>query len=308
MQRLLLCANPAASGVTGGLQRAVVARLRRHFDVHTLWPETAADARAAGSAAGARGFDLVVAMGGDGVVHHLANGIGGTSIPMGIVPAGSTNVLARLVGIPRKPLAAADFICTRPAPRTMPVAMLTLDHGEGRVESRLATFSFGVGFDAAVVQRAEQEPYRKYRFAGLHYALSATAIAWNEYAMEQARAEVEFEEGSTSAVAVFVAVHNSYTFFGPIPIRFGPGGTGLLTVLLADSLDRKRLPTILLRALTARDMGRTTGLEVRTEIPAISINAPPGGILAQADGELLGTPERLSVAAHPERLRLIAPG
>ncbi len=307
MKRALLCSNPAASGFTGGLQRSVAARLRRHFDVHTILPETAADARAAGSAAGARGFDVVVAMGGDGVVHQLANGIGGASVPMGIIPAGSTNVLARLLGIPRKPLEAVDLICAGPAPRTIPAAVLTLDYGEGRVDSRLATFSFGVGFDAAVVQRAEQKPYRKYSLANLHYAFSATTVAWDEYSGNREPVEVEFEDGSTTAVAVFVAVHDSYTFFGPIPIRFGPEEKSLLTVLTAESLGRSRLPAILWRALTARDMGRATGLAARTGVPALSIAAPPGGILAQADGELLGTPEKLSVAAHPNRLLLIAP-
>lgn len=308
MERILLCANPAASGFTGGLHRAVVTRLRKEFDVQVVWPATAADARAAGAAAAARGFDLVVAMGGDGVVHHLANGIGGASIPLGIIPAGSTNVLARLAGIPRQPLRAADLIGTRPEPVAMPVAALTLDHGEGRVESRLATFSFGAGFDAAVVRRAEQKPYRKYSLSSLHYALSATAVAWGEYSGKQAGLEVKFEDGSMSVVAVFVSVHDSYTFFGPVPIRLGAEGSNMLTVLLADSLTRVRLPSILGRAVTGRSLGRTAGFTVRTGIPAFSMTAPSGGILAQADGELLGTPEKLAVAAYAEHLQLIAPG
>lgn len=307
MERVLLCANPAASGFTGGLRRAVVARLRRAFEVHTELPETAAAARAAGAAAAARGFDLVVAMGGDGVVHHVANGIGGTSLPLGIIPTGSTNVLARLAGIPRKPLRAADFICSRPAPRTAPAARLTLDHGDGRVESRVAVFSFGVGFDAAVVQRAEQEPYRKYSLASLHYATSAAAVAWGEYAARKPELQVEFQGLSTAAVAVFVRVYENYTYFGPIPVGFGPSRSDMLTVLVARSFGRRQIPSILWRAVLGRDLARTDGLEVRAGVPAFSIAASPGGILAQADGELLGSPTKLSVAADPDHLRLLAP-
>ena len=308
MNRILLCANPAASGFTGGLHRAVTARLRQHFEVRTEWPETAADARAAGAAASARGFDLVVAMGGDGVVHHVANGIGGSSTPIGIIPAGSTNVLARLAGIPRKPLPAADFICSRPAPRTAPVATLTLDHGEGRVESRLATFSFGVGFDAEVVQKAEQEPYRKYSLASLHYAFSATGVAWREYAGKPAEIEIEFKEGTITGVAVFGRVYQHYSYFGPIPVGFGPAHPDMLTVLVAGSLNRRQISSVAWRAVMGRDIGKVDGFEIRTGVPAFSMVASPGGILAQADGELLGSPVKLSVAASPDHLRLLAPG
>lgn len=45
------------------------------------------------------GFDLVVAVGGDGTVNETAQGLIGTSIPMGIIPAGSGNGLARELGI-----------------------------------------------------------------------------------------------------------------------------------------------------------------------------------------------------------------
>lgn len=307
MERILLCANPAASGFTGGIHRAVVARLRREFDVHTEWPKTAAEARATSAAAAAEGFDLVVAMGGDGVVHHVANGIGGPSIPLGIIPVGTTNVLARLARIPGKPLRAADFICMRPAPRSAPAAVLTLDHGDGRVESRLATFSFGMGFDAAVVQRAEQEPYRKYRLAAVHYATSAAAVAWSEYAGREAGIEVEFQGRSSPAVAVFVRVYQNYTYFGPVPVGFGPPEPDVPAALVARSLKRRQIPSILWRAAVRADLGKVEGFEVLRGVSSLAMMARSGDILAQADGELLGSPRRVSVAMHANRLELLAP-
>jgi len=51
------------------------------------------------SKASSDGFDLVVAVGGDGTVNEVAQGLVGTSIPMGIVPMGSGNGLARELGI-----------------------------------------------------------------------------------------------------------------------------------------------------------------------------------------------------------------
>ena len=49
--------------------------------------------------ASADGFDMVVAVGGDGTVNEVAQGLIGTNTPMGIIPMGSGNGLARELGI-----------------------------------------------------------------------------------------------------------------------------------------------------------------------------------------------------------------
>lgn len=305
MERLLLCANPAASGFTGGLHRAVLARLRRQFDVESEWPETAADTRATSAAAAADGYDIVVAMGGDGVVHHVANGIGGTPTALGIIPVGTANVLARLQGVPSRALPAAEFICTGPPARLMPAAMLTLDHGERGVESRLATFSCGVGFDAAVVERAEQEPHRKYHLAGLHYARSAVSVAWTEFARREPALAVRARDRSADAVAVFVRLYDRYTYFGRIPVRFGSHRPDTLAVLVARSLYRRRIPSVLWRAVTGADLERIEGFEVWSGITSLEVAGGADGMRVQADGELLGSPRKFSVAVRANHLRVL---
>lgn len=307
VKRILLCANPAASGFTGGLHRAVVSRLRRSFDVEAEWPRSAADTRAVSAAAHAEGFELVVAMGGDGMVHHVANGIGGAGTPLGIVPVGTTNVLARLLGIPSRATKAADLICSRPPPRPVPAAELTMKHESGAVRTRLATFACGAGFDAAVVQRAEQEPYRKYRLAGLHYARSAAALAWSDFAGRRAGLVVTSGDRSVSAVAVFVRLYDRYTYFGRVPVRFGARVPDGLGVLVARSLSRRRIPAILGRVATGRDVGKADGFEAWTGVSALEVTAPPGGVPVQADGELLGSGVSLSAALRPDHLRVLTP-
>ncbi|MDE0169468.1 MAG: diacylglycerol kinase family protein [bacterium] len=308
MKRILLCANPAASGFTGGLHRAVVSRLRRNFDVEAEWPRSAADTRAVSAAAQADGFELVVAMGGDGMVHHVANGIGGTGTPLGIVPVGTTNVLARLLGIPSRATKAADLICSRPPPRPAPAAMLAMDHGGGGMETRLATFACGAGFDAAVVQRAEQEPYRKYRLAGLHFARSAAALAWSDFAGRPAGLVVRSGDRAVSAVAVFVRLYDRYTYFGRVPVRFGARVPDTLGVLVARSMSRRRIPSILGHAMVGRDIGKVDGFEAWSGVSALEVSAPSTGFPAQADGELLGSGRSLSVSIQPNYLRVLMPG
>ena len=51
-------------------------------------------------------FDLIVAIGGDGTVHEVANGIRGSSKRMGIIPMGNGDDFARAIGIPLKDLNA----------------------------------------------------------------------------------------------------------------------------------------------------------------------------------------------------------
>ena len=52
-------------------------------------------------------YDLVVAIGGDGTVHEVANGIRGSSKRLGIIPMGNGDDCARAIGIPLKDLQAA---------------------------------------------------------------------------------------------------------------------------------------------------------------------------------------------------------
>ena len=102
MRRLLLLANPSASGFTGALFRDVVRTLEADFSVDAEWPHGAAATRRRASEAAGEGYHVVATMGGDGVAHHAANGLAYTAAALGIIPAGTTNVLARIFKLPRK--------------------------------------------------------------------------------------------------------------------------------------------------------------------------------------------------------------
>ena len=56
------------------------------------------------------GFSLVVAAGGDGTVSAVVSGLVGTSVPLGIIPIGTGNALARELGIPLKLHKAVDLL------------------------------------------------------------------------------------------------------------------------------------------------------------------------------------------------------
>jgi diacylglycerol kinase (ATP) len=97
--------------------------------------------------AGDPGVDGVVAVGGDGLVNLAVQVVAGTAVPLGIIPAGSGNDVARALGIPRgDPLAAADLV----------LAGTTRAVDLGRADGRWFAGVLGSGFDSMVNERANR--------------------------------------------------------------------------------------------------------------------------------------------------------
>ena len=91
----------------------------------------------------AREFDMVVASGGDGTINEVACAMVNTGIPMGILPAGSGNGLARCLGISMS-YALAIRTIIRGKTKLMDVAF---------VNDELFTSIAGIGFDAFVAKK-----------------------------------------------------------------------------------------------------------------------------------------------------------
>ena len=284
---MLLLANPAASGFTGGLHRDVTMALRERYEVETAWPQSPDDARAQASAAVVRGVDVVVAMGGDGVVHHVANGLVGTPTALGIVPAGTTNVVARILGLPSKPLDAARRLAGSDTLTPISVAALQTTAPSGSSDKRIAVFSAGVGVDADVVEVAEQEPFRKYSFGSFHYARTATSVIWKRYGDRRPNLRVEAPGHSADAVSVLIQIHDMYSYFGRAPLRLGSHEPGTLSALVIHELPARRALKVVAGALRRGGVGDIEGVELWHGIDQLAIAAEPAAGL-QADGEHLG--------------------
>ena len=179
MRRLLLLANPSASGFTGAILRDVVRILEADFDVDTEWPHSAVATRRRAAEAAGEGYHVVAAMGGDGVAHHVANGLAYTAAALGIIPAGTTNVLARIFRLHLEPKRAAAALAGLPA---LPTRMASIEaETETGTISDFAAFALGVGYDADVVALAEERPQSKLWLGGAHYARSALSKLMREW-------------------------------------------------------------------------------------------------------------------------------
>ena len=157
-----IVANPVKPGAAGLRERVATAVAARGWP-EPLWLETTPDDAGAGQAraALAAGAQLVVAAGGDGTVRAVAEALAHTGVPMGLLPQGTGNLLARNLELPLGP--AALGVALDGANRTVDVGRLHVerwadaDPPPGAVDDHVFLVIGGVGVDAAMVADADEQ-------------------------------------------------------------------------------------------------------------------------------------------------------
>lgn len=305
MARLMLVANPAASQFTGGDHRQILRLLTRRHLVEAVWPKTAGDARTIAADAVTAGFDGVVAMGGDGIVHQVAQSLVGTDVYLAVLPAGTTNVFARQVGLPAKATRAARLLAGDVAVRRWPVVTVEAMTGSGEMLVHHAVFAVGVGLDADVVAAAETEPYRKYRFGAVHYARTATGLLAKDLRRRPPTVEVRAGRHLTRGLGTMAQFHDAFTYFGRWPLRFHRDPPRPMTLLTVERLPMRRLPGLLRRTATGA-LPTQPGVAVWTGVEEFSITADPPALI-ETDGELIGAATSAHFTFRPEAMWVVGP-
>ncbi len=208
---------------------------------------------------------LVIAWGGDGTINGAASALAGTGIPLGIVPAGSGNGLARDLGLPLDPAAALAVAATG--------ATRTIDGGDldGSAFFNVA----GIGLDARIAERMAAPGARR-GLAG--YAIATLGVLPSyrprRYTIDIGRTEPSGPAIETLHVdAYFIALANSRQYGNGAQIapqaRLDDGEFDLV-VVQAQPLARlmMHLPAFFNGALTARPgilMRRATTVTVTAD-------------------------------------------
>lgn len=286
MDKLAVVANPVASQFTGGDYRDVMAALNRGGTVEGLWPSSAADASVVSRQAAEDGAEVVLAMGGDGLVHHVAQGLIGTDTALGIIPAGTTNVIGRLFGIPSNPVKAAKLVMGEPIQNRIGTVRMDLTRGKTQ-STHHALFACGLGLDADVVIEADKDPYKKYRFGSLHYATTTFGVALKSFPKKRPHVSVQSGDRSAEATAVVFQFRDVYTYFGRLPITLSKDDPNPLTALIMGRLKRRRVPAIASKVFLRRDLDELKEVDIWQDVESLTATARPP-VAAQADGESLG--------------------
>ena len=206
-----LIVNPFASAVTEPRVRAVEAELGKVAHVRTLLTERPGHAVELAASAET---DAIVVFSGDGGFNEALNGVR-DSVPLGVLPGGGTNVLARALGLSRHPEAAAREVAgALEAGRTRRISV-------GRVNGRRFGFNSGLGFDADLVRRVDALGRREdgRRPGDLAFIAAATRLVAGHHGHFEPALEVQ---GLGRAAFALVANCDPYSYAGPFAIHVAP--------------------------------------------------------------------------------------
>jgi diacylglycerol kinase (ATP) len=121
----------------------------RGYNVEVLLTRKKGDAESFAKKALEKSPSLIIAAGGDGTFNEVINGIAGSEIPMAILPFGTTNVLAKELGIPENINGAMELAinCT---PKTVSLGKIVLGSSAGAKGCYFCLMA-GIGFDGEAV-------------------------------------------------------------------------------------------------------------------------------------------------------------
>jgi diacylglycerol kinase (ATP) len=289
---LMAIHNPRAGG--GGYRRDLPLMLDAlrglGYEVDDRETRGVGDATALALVAVAEGFDVVCAIGGDGTVNEIINGLVGSDIPLAIVPTGTVSVLAMELGIPLDP----------------PDAVRLLDIGAvssidlGKANERYFGLMAGVGMDAAVV--ASINPIMKRALKEAAFAIQGAA---NYFTREEPRIRVTAAERTVEGYfAVFGNSSNYAGTFGITPLA--DMRDGLLDVCVLKDKSFLSTASYWTAALLNAHVRHPKVEYFRTRKAEVVTVEDGKEVLVQTDGEVAG---RLPLTCEvvPGALRVIVP-
>lgn len=211
----VLIVNPNAGRLEDAARNDVVDALRSRFRIEGHATTARDSGIAIASEAADSGARLVIAFGGDGHINEVANGLAGTSTALGIVPGGTMNVFARVLGIPPDPLAAVDHLQDALERDVVEVPL-------GRMDDRYFTFSAGCGFDAEAAGRVERYVPAKRRFGELFFYWSAFRVLTGTYRHRSPTMRLHGDFGDVPVAMAVVCNAGPYAYLGNRPVNLTP--------------------------------------------------------------------------------------
>ncbi len=248
--------------------------------VHTEHPGHATElARYAAAQSNCTG---VIAVGGDGTAFEVACGLLGTSVPLGIIPAGTGNDFVKTVGIPKTPLDALDIILNRPA---RPVDV-------GVFNDRIFLNVCGTGFDVTVLDYTLAA--KKYVRGILPYLIGLVrGITHYEPVHLRFTADGVTEEREV----LICSIANGRFFGGGIPIcPDARPDDGLFDLVVVENKPRWMIPFYLPSLL----MGKVLEFPFTTHKRVQRVQICSKGMRFNADGEVFDLDEVDIAIRHGE--------
>ena len=292
MERFCLIGNPTSGNGKGGqyLERAKAELTARGVSFAVKETESPGHATALAKEAIGEGFDVIVAVGGDGTLRETALGVVHTDRVLGFLPCGSGNDYARPLGIPTELMPALEILL----------------HGENRVvdagdaNGNLFFNVAGFGFDVDVLDYTEQFKH-KLKNGQLAYRLGCLKAVLG---LKLRKSTLTFPDGTIER-NVLMAAAGIGTHFGSgmMVLPESDMSDGLLDVCIAHDVTRLRLLSLLPKFIKGKHLNESV-ITYRKTTEMTVVCDPVSRI--EVDGERMdGTPVTFRVL--PKAITVRAP-
>jgi YegS/Rv2252/BmrU family lipid kinase len=234
------------------------------------------------------GVDLVLASGGDGTITACAGGVAGSGVPLGVLPCGTGNLLARNLGLPLS-MDEALTIALTGSDRRLDV---------GIANDRPFVVMAGIGFDAELLAGASEQLKKRLGWAA--YMVSALRHLRDR----PARVTLRTEGGPPRRYwASGVIIGNVGSLQGNVPLLpDAKPDDGVLDVAVLAAWEWTGWLRLATDVLLRRSTSRLTHLTCRELLIDVGRARP-----WQVDGDVVGSSRRLKVTVRPQTLVLRVP-
>jgi diacylglycerol kinase (ATP) len=292
--RIALVVNPAA-GVhsAADVTPAVVRCLSEGASVTVLGAAGPAEARAVVRDA-KTSHDAVFSLGGDGTAHVVLQELAGGAVPIGVIPAGTGNDMAAVLGVPADPVSAAAALLD--ALRAGSVTRVDLGRTESTNGPRWWFTVLCTGFDSAVNETANRLrwPRGPHRY-DVAIAMEAVRLKPRRYRLVRDGQVEELD-------ATMISVGNAPQYGGgKLIVPHARLDDGKLTICIVGPITRRTLARLAPRLDVGGHIGHpAVRIETATEVVVES------DTVGWADGERIG-PLPLTSRAEEAALPVLVP-
>ncbi|MBN1967548.1 MAG: diacylglycerol kinase family lipid kinase, partial [Anaerolineae bacterium] len=232
-----------------------------------------------------------IALGGDGTISEVANGLIGTGVPLAVLPGGTGNAVALELGIPGRLRQAVEVICD-PASTLRPLDL-------GRVGDQYFVLRASIGMQAKLAEQATRE--MKSRYGNLAYLFSALSTLTDR----QTATYTLTIDGEQVTSEGFTCLINNCGSIGGLNVSLNADidpSDGLLDVFVLKEYTDPLL-SIAADAFPQAELNKMLQYWQGREIEVMA--SEPQAV--RLDGELYGeTP--LTVAVEPGAIQVLVPG
>jgi diacylglycerol kinase (ATP) len=271
--------------------------LHRNGWGNTLWLETSVEdpGRAMTKHAVEEQVDLVIGAGGDGTIRYVADALANSGIPLGLIPAGTGNLLARNLNLPLEEVDAIEVALSGQV-RQLDLVKITADD---RAPEHFAVMA-GIGVDAMIMDETDEDLKDKVGSAA-YFVAAAKAVG-----RLPVRLTVQLDsDRPIRRHAMLCVIGNVGTLRGNLTLI--PGASpedGLLDLYIASPRRFRHWVKVALRLITRRpkkddQVDQRKGKEVRIIID--------GKDNYQLDGDVVGETTTLTAEIQPGALAICVP-